>query len=64
MTGGSGYNDRTIGLRVRKNAKSVTFEGLAYILVKMLAGPLYGVLMSQICYIQQYGKVPHPDAQI
>ena len=30
---------RTIGLRVRKNAKPDMIEGLAYIFVKMLVGP-------------------------
>jgi len=39
MTGGPGYTAGTIGLRVRKKAKLVTSEGLAYIFVKMLAGP-------------------------
>ena len=39
MTSGPGGLTRTIGLRVRKNAKPVTSEGLAYIFVKMLAGP-------------------------
>lgn len=40
MPNSPGYTARTIGLRVRKNAKSVTSECLAYIFVKMLAGPL------------------------
>ncbi len=40
MTGVSGLYRQTIGLRVSKNAKPVTSEGLAYIFVKMLAGPL------------------------
>jgi len=42
MIGYPGYTDRTIGLRVRKNARPVISEGLAYIFVKMLAGPQYG----------------------
>ncbi|CAM4453449.1 Transposase [Paenibacillus xylanexedens] len=40
MTGGQGFATRIAGLRVRINAKLVTSEGLAYIFVKMLAGPL------------------------
>lgn len=39
MTGDPGYATWTVGLRVRKNAKLVTSEGLTYIFVKMLAGP-------------------------
>jgi hypothetical protein len=39
MTVGPGSSTRTIRLRVRKNAKPVMIEGLAYIFVKMLAGP-------------------------
>ncbi|EFU39333.1 hypothetical protein PVOR_25278 [Paenibacillus vortex V453] len=40
MIGSPGGVARTIGLRVRKNAKPGTSEGLAYIIVKMLAVPL------------------------
>lgn len=40
MTVGPGSTTRTIRLRVCKNAKPVMLEGLAYIFVKMLAGPL------------------------
>ena len=39
MIGSPGGVARTIGLRVRKNAKPGTSEGLAYIIVKMLAVP-------------------------
>ncbi|MBA9085560.1 hypothetical protein FHR92_002027 [Fontibacillus solani] len=39
MTGDPGYAAQIIGLRVRKNAKPFTSKGLAYIFVKMLAGP-------------------------
>lgn len=42
MIGSPGGVARTIGLRVRKNAKPGTSEGLAYIIVKMLAVPLEG----------------------
>lgn len=41
MIGSPGGVARTIGLRVRKNAKPGTSEGLAYIIVKMLAVPLH-----------------------
>lgn len=43
MIGSPGGVARTIGLRVRKNAKPGTSEGLAYIIVKMLAVPLTDV---------------------
>jgi hypothetical protein len=39
VIGSPGGVARTIGLRVRKNAKPGTSEGLAYIIVKMLAVP-------------------------
>ena len=42
---------RTFELRVRKNVKPVTSEGLAYIFVKMLAGPLQGVSEPQGCRV-------------
>ncbi len=47
MTGGPGGLARTI-LRVRKNAKPGTSEGLAYIFVKMLAVPLVLITFSSI----------------
>lgn len=51
MIGSPGGVARTIGLRVRKNAKPGTSEGLAYIIVKMLAVPLLGLIFQIVVFM-------------